>query len=437
MKTKIFLKRILSVALCMVLLLSQVSCQRTSDSAETFTEDSRCSEEWEKYTFMVDTFSFNAYNEKKGKTETRSASRLIKVDNETGDISHVCIDPVCSHEPYSDCPLVSTSSVTCLDHAVGDWLLFCVGDNVASGQSVNLYNLKTGEIRRNIAIKDENGQLSYRTFNGTIFFVGPDLEGGNTVYKFKSYSPETDKWKTLATFDSYYTILSVTNKRIYFVDMSVTSAYSDMVSFSLDYNGTDRRDEPVMKMAVSVKDGEICYGSAYRDLKISEDVSSRVFAGYYLKYNLNTKETSRIPADEGASVLGLWNGKLVYATCDNIEEGVSINTYEYALENGLDPRDISVRKYVNSRRNEIFFGGSMFIKICDLNGENSEIMYEYPGIFFDSGSVAGDYMTVETSQIDSETGAQTTRKARINLNTGEIEDVPVYTLGDIERTLVE
>ena len=59
---------------------------------------------------------------------------------------------------------------------------------------------------------------------------------------------------------------------------------------------------------------------AFSDIDGGEVESSRrVHAGYYYKFNVNTREYVRIPESEGASVLGLWKGKLVYATCKDLE----------------------------------------------------------------------------------------------------------------------
>gem|GEM_PF-6499311 len=42
-------------------------------------------------------------------------------------------------------------------------------------------------------------------------------------------------------------------------------------------------------------------------------------------------------------------------------------------------------------------------------------------------------MTVQCDYLDPETGRQAQKTQRIDLNTGEFEDVPVYTLGDSDK----
>ena len=97
-------KRIVSVFLVLFLLTVFLSCGR-SDEPELFNSYDSSEGEWAKYSFYVDEFHY--YEELNRKTMERTAYRLIKRNNETGELSHVCIDPVCSHEPYSDCPLTS------------------------------------------------------------------------------------------------------------------------------------------------------------------------------------------------------------------------------------------------------------------------------------------------------------------------------------------
>lgn len=428
---------IVSAVLASVLAVTLFSsCNSVKDVPETFSEEKTSVAKWNKYSFMTETFGYTELNPSNGKEVKKTASRIIKLDTVTGDVSHVCIDPVCTHEPDSDCPLVSADGLTCWTHSLGEWLPFTSDGNV-SGKALKLYSLKTGEIRELLTVGENGNQISSSSFNGIMYIVFPDISDEKTVYRLRSYDPDADKWKNIAALDDSYFISAVTNKRIYLSKLGIELSYSDTPSFSLDYNGQNRRDEPAMKMAVTFKDGECCYGSQYRDLMLNDDVSSRVFAGYYVKYNVNTRETTRIPADEGATSLGLWNGKLVYATCKDVDKWIGINKFEYAREHGLDPNDASVGTAVNELRNEMMFGGSMYIKTCDLNGENSEILFEFPGTFIDNGTVSGDYMTASVSTINKETGHPEERKARINLKTGEIGDVVRYSVAKTEETFGE
>ncbi|MBO7359783.1 MAG: hypothetical protein J6V48_01520 [Clostridia bacterium] len=231
------------------------------------------------------------------------------------------------------------------------------------------------------------------------------------------------------TCDKMLMFTAVSNKRIYLAEATL-APIEGTESFSVDHNGENRREEPEMNMPIAFTDGGTAYGSAYRDL----ESSLRVFAGYYYKFNVNTREYVRIPESEGASVLGLWKGKLVYATCKDLELGVGINKWEYARENGLDANDPEVLNAVTEIQNRVFFGDRMYIKVCDTDGTNAETLFEYPGIFFGMGWVVGDQMTVQCDYLDPETGSQAHKTQRIDLNTGEfIKDVPAYTLGDSDK----
>jgi len=433
-------KKYLCMVLAIMMLTSTVmmllaACN--SDSEDEIFRSISSGEGWDKYTFMVDEFSYNELNLKTGKTQKKTAYRLIKLDNETEELSHVCLDPVCTHEPYSDCPLVFSNRVVCWNHTVGDWLPFTAKDPKNKRTFFTIYNLRTGEIRQILSVNQDVGQISSASNEGKLYFVIPDLVNGDTIYKLKQYSPETDKWKELAVLDSLLNIVAFTNKRIYLAQLSYEMAYSEAESFSLDYTGNDRREEPEMKMAIAFKTGSDCYGAEYRDLQITEDYSSRAFAGYYIKYNIQTREKQQIPADEGATALGMWNGKIVYATCKDVRTAVTLNRFEYAAQNGLDPNDPAVASEVSRLRWEIMYGDKMSIKTCDLDGQNSEPLFEYPGLFIDSGMVYGDYMKCTISEIDKETGKITERNARIDLRTGEIEEIPTYSLGDIDDPIVK
>ena len=421
------MRRKISFFLLLFLLVALLSCRRSNDPELFYSYDSS-EGEWAKYSFFVDAFHY--YEELNGKKMERTAYRLIKRNNETGELSHVCIDPVCSHEPFSDCPLTSLYGISTGGRCIGDWLLIARG--LSSASSLYVYNLSTGELRTLFEPSSTEqlatAQSDITVYKNILYVLSPDLVDDKTVYKLSSYNPDRDQWKELMTCDKMFMITAVSNKRIYLAEYTLRPV-EGTESFSVDHNGKNRREEPEMNMPIAFTDGGTAYGSAYRDL----ESSLRVFAGFYYKFNVNTREYARIPETEGASALGLWKGKLVYATCKDLEIGVGINSYEYARENGLDASDPEVSNAVNEIRNRVFFGDRMYIKVCDTDGTNSETLFEYPGIFIDNGWVDGDYMTVKYSFLDPETGRQAQKTQRIDLNTGELEDVPVYTLGDSDK----
>ena len=425
-------KRIVSVFLVLFLLTVFLSCGR-SEEPELFYSYDSSEGEWAKYSFFADVFHY--YEELNRKTMERTAYRLIKRNKETGELSHVCIDPVCSHEPYSDCPLTSLYGISTSGRCIGDWLIISKKPDPTESNrglasfatSLCVYNLLTGELR---TLFEPSSVEQYATtvYKNLLYVFSPDLVDGKTVYKLSSYDPDKDQWKELMTCDKMLMFTAVSNKRIYLAEATL-APIEGTESFSVDHNGENRREEPEMNMPIAFTDGGTAYGSAYRDL----ESSLRVFAGYYFKFNVNTREYVRIPESEGASVLGLWKGKLVYATCKDLELGVGINKWEYARENGLDASDPEASKAVNEIRNRVFFGDRMYIKVCDIDGTNTETLFEYPGIFFGNGWVVGDQMTVQCDYLDPETGRQAQKTQRIDLNTGEFEDVPVYTLGDSDK----
>ena len=422
-------RRVISFFLVLFLLTAFLSCGR-SEEPELFYSYDSSEGEWAKYSFYVDEFHY--YEELNRKTMERTAYRLIKRNNETGELSHVCIDPVCSHEPYSDCPLTSLYGISTGGRCIGDWLLIAKSLSSVSVSSLYVYNLSTGELRTLFEPSSTEqlatAQSAVTVYKNILYVLLPDLVDDKTVYKLSSYNPDSDQWKELMTCDKLFKFTAVSNKRIYFAEHTLRPV-EGTESFSVDHNGKNRREEPEMNMPIAFTDGGTAYGSAYRDL----ESSLRVFAGYYYKFNVNTREYARIPESEGASAMGLWKGKLVYATCKDLELGVGINPWEYARENGFDANDPEVLNAVNEIRNRVFFGDRMYIKVCDTDGTNAETLFEYPGIFIWNGSIYGDCMTVQCDYLDPETGRQAQKTQRIDLNTGEIEVVPVYTLGDSDK----
>ncbi len=420
-------RRVISFFLVLFLLTAFLSCGR-SEEPEVFYSYDSSEGEWAKYSFYVDEFHY--YEELNRKTMERTAYRLIKRNNETGELTHVCIDPVCSHEPYSDCPLTSLYRFYTTGFIIGDWLIFKKTQSIelASVTSLCIYNLSTGELRTLFEPNSIEEQVATNHYKNILYVVFPDLVDGKTLYKLSSYDPDEDKWAELIAFDKMFKITAVSNKRIYLAERTL-APIEGTEAFSVDHNGKNRREEPEMNMPIAFTDGGTAYGSAYRDL----ESSLRVFAGYYYKFNVNTREYARIPESEGASAMGLWKGKLVYATCKDLELGVGINKWEYARENGLDANDPEVSNAVTEIQNRVFFGDRMYIKVCDTDGTNAETLFEYPGIFIWNGSIYGDCMTVQCDYLDPETGRQAQKTQRIDLNTGELEDVPVYTLGDSDK----
>ena len=425
-------RRIISIILTLFLLAALLSCRR-SDEPELFNSYDSSEGEWSKYSFFADAFHY--YEELNRKKMERTAYRLIKRNNETGELSHVCIDPVCSHEPYSDCPLTSIYGISTAGGCIGDWLIITKKpdrtesnrDLASFATSLCLYNLSTGELRT-LFEPSSDEQYSISVYKNIMYILFPDLVDNKTVYKLSSYNPDRDQWKELMTCDKMFMITAMSNKRIYLAELTLRPV-EETESFSVDHNGENRREEPEMKLPVAFTDGGTAYGHAFRDMESSRKVN----AGYYYKFNVNTREYARIPESEGASAMGLWKGRLVYATCKDLELGVGINPWEYARENGLDANDPEVSNAVNEIRNRVFFGDRMYIKVCDTDGTNAETLFEYPGIFIGNGSIYGDCMTVQCSYLDPETGRQAQKTQRIDLNTGELEDVPVYTLGDSDK----
>ncbi|MBO4220025.1 MAG: hypothetical protein J5933_03785, partial [Clostridia bacterium] len=254
-------KRIVSVFLVLFLLTAFLSCGR-SEEPELFYSYDSSEGEWAKYSFYVDEFHY--YEELNRKTMERTAYRLIKRNKETGELSHVCIDPVCSHEPYSDCPLTSLYGISTSGRCIGDWLLIAKSLSSVSVSSLYVYNLSTGELRTLFEPSSTEqlatAQSAVTVYKNILYVLLPDLVDDKTVYKLSSYNPDSDQWKELMTCDKLFKFTAVSNKRIYFAEHTLRPV-EGTESFSVDHNGENRREEPEMNMPIAFTDGGTAYGS--------------------------------------------------------------------------------------------------------------------------------------------------------------------------------
>ena len=428
--------RILLFALC-VLLFSAVFCS-CSSGKEVFLYGETANPEWNRYEFFSDEFTYWKFVGGEHPHYARQkAYRISKRDKETGEISYVCMDPVCTHLPEDGCPLVNEKRAYHIVAVTGDNLVYTSELSTVLG----VYNLITGK-HTSLASSDGLDMTRYALSNGSIYYIKPDLVEKKTVYELCSYDPDSEKTKKIAVFDREYSIRAVTSKRIYLYEIAYMAGklLSECESFSVDFKGRNRREEPLFNFNPNYYEGSVCYGPAYIDYTAPWGAKLQMYAGYYWKYDLSTRERERVPAEDGAEFFGLWGDRYVWATCPDYEYAASLSIETYAARHGLDPvsfseNDPDAQFKVSQERDSILFGGKVVILSSERDGSDQKTLFELPeACCITSGVVEGDVVEMWLDYyVETEDGKtrMMTEQRWFNLLSGEFEDAPpVYHLGD-------
>lgn len=432
------MKRIISIALCVLLLSAGLSS--CSSGKEVFPEGEAANSEWSRYEFFSDEFTYWKYVPQSNPPHyaRQKAYRISKRDKETGEISYVCMDPVCTHLPEDGCPLTNEKREYKIVAVSGDNLFYTVGADSALG----VYNLATGK-HTSLASSDGLSFIRYALVQGKMWYVSPDIVDGKTVYELDSYDPDSEKTKKIAVFDREYCVRTVTNRRIYLYEYAYQygKLLSECESFSVDLKGGNRREEPLFNFNPNYYEGSVCYGPAYIDYTAPWGAKLQMYAGYYWKYDLSTRERERVPAEDGAEFFGLWGDRYVWATCPDYEYAVSLSIETYAARHGLDPvsflenDDTDAQYIVSQERDSILFGGKVVIRSSERDGSDQKTLFELPeACCIMSGVVKGDVVEMWLEHFVNTEDGQTrriTEQCWFNLLSGGFEDAPpVYHLGD-------
>ena len=395
--------------------------------------------EWSRYEFFSDEFTYWKYFPSSNHPYyyRQKAFRISKRNKETGEISNVCVDPVCTHLPGDGCPLANDKRGYNIIAVSGDNLFY----TSTLSTSLGVYNLVSG--KHTLLSSSEGLDMTrYALVQGKIWYVRPDVVDRKTVYELDSYDPDSDKTQKIAVFDKQYCVRTVTNKRIYLYENAYQSGklLSECECFSVDLNGKNRREEPLFNFNPDYYEGSVCYGPAYIDFTARWGVKTQMYAGYYWKYDLSTRERERVPAEDGAQFFGLWGDRFVWATSPDYEYAVTLSIDSYAERHGLDPvsffeNDPDAQNKVSEEQASILFGGKVVIRSSARDGSDLKTLYELPeGINITSGVVRGDVVeTWVNCFVESEdgTGRMVQEQRVFNLLTGEFEDAqPEYHLGD-------
>ena len=368
--------------------------------------------------------------------------RIVKYNPHTGTISSPCLDPVCNHSYESGCLMVkpqehrSTLEVFSIQAIIGDWMLIRTqhsDDEYITLNKVVFYNLKTGESK--LFFDEElGGDIMTRWICGSSFEhkyynIKQVLDYSETEYiqgsagkDILDYSPKTKN--ILCEFDldsgasrelfeipENYNLFTVSNKRFFFVD--------DMeVMHSCNYDGSNMSKEEYLDFFPENKVGTYAYyftdidGFIMFDLKTNEKRHVSVdYDEYYASQ----------PCEEGILLdhvseyeryreyLALW------------EELPSKYAQEFniSLEEGYEKYD--------SELNEILFGGTSKVYMCDFDGGNMRVIYEEEHAVIRSWYASGDFLFAERSVLNAD-GKKEVSDCVINMKTGEITNLPLLDI---------
>ena len=463
------IKRLFSLLLaCLFVLLPFASCAK-KETPETRVVDYRGLREWNGKVAGYESFEFiesvaTGFTANTQKTNVKgTAIRINLTDKETGETECVCRDPLCAHDIASGCPAATRYPV--IDYyLVGD-VLFCLcfgsrwnGDRLARGESqtgslhseLRFYNLASGD--SGIVFETDANRNQYALVGERyVFYVIPDVEDGRVVYKLSRYDCKKESYLVCAVFDEEYTLRFMTDARVY-ISRPGAGGVTDPDELdikSFDYDGKNERDESPVLYGCLVSRGTTLVCEKYAPFPGG---LSLLETPYYYFYDLATREYREFPADEPANTIGYreTDGRYYYLTSENSGIFWNANPYLRAAQLEMDYYDF-VKSDDYSRmleeRDEYLFNRKTYLRSCDANGGDVRTHFEFPeGTFFcdaigftyegtyfpDSrtGYVSPDGLWFYASTVTQGTnGRDTEATVRINLETGEIEQVGTFDPG--------
>ena len=425
---------LLSVALC--------SCGKTGSGARETRIIMHRDNVWNGKTVEVETFDyFELFPDDDGHVLKVKGDgyRLVLRDPETGSTECVCRDPLCLHSTMAECPAVSANPISQFA-VVGDRLFYYASGGHFAGNgpgkgdihSLNYIDL-TGAESGTVYSWEGREQNSYWLGDECAFFIVPDLIEDETVFLLKRYDYSDKTEKTLASFDSQRTIKLLTDTRVY-VGKIKAGDQPDVELYSYDYNGKNPREESWL-----LAFGEMAIGPL---LFLRENVSIPGYAFFMtttkiLCYDIRTREYSEPLGGENVVSFGYSNkdGRLYYITSAKADKWLCNNQYTRAAELGITVEQFmensEERKKLSAEISDAMYNDTFYLKSCNPDGSDLRtcFAFETGTAFMNSGgnTVYGTFPTTGNVSRDgewyhvTEVRQGTSREARINLETGEIE----------------
>lgn len=415
-------------------IMTQQAATQVDPSTEFFTEGNIVSK-----SAQVDGFVYNNYwiyvenqdYQKYIKTlstgekvyEDATVQRIVKLNTLTGNVSSVCLDPVCNHSPGSACIMLGPdNALVSIDAVVGDWLMFSyqMSNLELEGYwpTVYAYNMSTGEVSK-IFDYDLSGtlinKLSLRcVYEDKLYYTKKSLDYSETGYDpsknipLSEYEPETrtSLWeydfktkKNRELFDvpDNYKISAITNKRFFFI-------LQQGEVFSCNRDGSNMKKEKNFNFAVS------CFCGKY---------------AYYIDHQENHIKIYEVVADTAKTI----PFEYPYQQCVLTNEGIMINTFSTADEEYAQ----AMKSWDLKLCMKLRYSGTAWIYIMDFDGSNPRLVYEQENFGVNASCASEKYFCGNVTYYNPETPYvyymyMDSVRHIINRSTGEITPVPLLDL---------
>ncbi len=360
--------------------------------------------------------------------EDATAQRIVKLNTLTGNVSSVCLDPVCNHSPDSDCIMLGPdNALVSLDAVVGDWLMFSyqMSNLELEGYwpTVYAYNMLTGELSE-IFDYDLSGtlinKLSLRcVFGDKLYYTKKTLDYSETGYDpskdiplseyepetctmFWEYDFETKKSQELFEVPDNYKISAITNKRFFFI-------LQQGEVFSCNRDGSNMKKEETFDFAVS------CFCGNY---------------AYYIDHQKNYIKIYDVATDTAKTIPFEYS----YQQCVVTNEGIMINTFSTADEEYAK----AMESWNLSLCTKLRYSGTAWIYIMDFDGSNSRLVYEQDKLGVSASCASEKYFCGTVTYYNPETPYVyymylDSARHLINRSTGEITPVPLLDIVLVEE----
>lgn len=339
--------------------------------------------------------------------------RIVRMNLETGQVSCPCVDPLCSHNG-DDCPLCGGMIINPI-MIYGDWLYYnsTYLNNSEQKNKRIIYNLKTGEWREIFKDVDYDSLSTSYIVNIDSYLYHlaylakeKDIVTGEYTYStvIKRYDLINGNEKIIYTSDEMINIKATSNTRLYFGNLIEEN---DILTYSIDINGNDIREEPKFKCWTPVY--------LYSDIAYYYDKNNLFWIN-----NLKTGETSLIiDSTLYGSAIYVTDQYIYYMLKDRSDEMIHLNPYNYRND---------MESFTNLR-NELQ-STKAYIWRCNHDGSDKKMIMELPGATFMIMKVYGNYIYTIYSFYNTETHeklgntVEQNSFCRINIDTGEITMLP-------------
>lgn len=376
--------------------------------------------------------------------------RIVKANAHTGQVSSICLDPVCTHSPGSECIAVAPvgTSVAIVQDIVGDWLMFLYASRTEEYGLLNttyIYNLKTGETL-NVFEQDVGDTIMTRwqsrcnAFNKLygvkhiLDYTGTDFTPGKN--EASDFTPETKSYLCVYDFDtremselfeipSGYSITEVTNKRFI---LSNGGKY-----YTVDYNGENLTEMDVLDFSPDGVCGRYAYGI---DTKNND----------FLIYDIETNTKKSIKNEGYMESRSIYNAGIIRRGMTNTEEydkwnenfEEKANAYiEEQMKLRPDAKDSELYyEYTVMRDNARYTMDCALYLTKDPIGEGEEIkIFEHEKCIITPMHSTSKYLYCGISTYDkyNTTGDEEVESIGpgffiVNMETGELTEIPYLEL---------